>query len=74
MDRIMVTAAIGMGLVFVTGIMVGIVLIMAMAIRTEDRRKTLTQEPPGAAARAVRKLNRVGVRNITPRDAEEVRR
>ena len=33
MDRIMVAAAIGMGLVFVTGVMVGIVLMMAMAIR-----------------------------------------
>ncbi len=62
MDRIVVAAAIGMGLVFVTGVMVGIVLMVAIAIRREDRRKTLTQEPPGAAARAVRKLNRVGVR------------
>jgi hypothetical protein len=61
MDRIMVAAAIGMGLVFVTGVMVGIVLMVATAIRTKDRRETPTQEPPDAAARAVRKPNRVGV-------------
>lgn len=38
MDRIVVAAAIGMGLVFVTGVMVGIVLMVAMAIRKPDRR------------------------------------
>lgn len=42
-DRIMVAAAIGMGLVFLTGVMVGIILMVAMAIRGEDKRGTLTQ-------------------------------
>jgi hypothetical protein len=72
--RIMVTAATGMGLVFATGVIFGIILMVAMAIRREDRRQTLTREPPDAAARAVRRLNRVGLRDITPRDAEDVRR
>ena len=33
MDRITVAAVIGMGLVFVTGVLVGVVLMIAMAIR-----------------------------------------
>ena len=59
MDRIVVAAAIGMGLVFVTGVMVGIVLMVVTAIRTKDRRETLTPEPPDAGTRPVRKPNRV---------------
>lgn len=74
MDRIMVAAAIGMGLVFATGVMVGVVLMVAAAIRREDKRGTLTQAPPDAAARAVRRLSGVGVRTVSPRDAEDARR
>jgi len=37
----MVAAAIGMGLVFVAGVVFGVVLMVAMAIRREDERKTL---------------------------------
>lgn len=43
MDRIMVTAAIGMGLVFVIGVVVGVVLMVAMAIRKQDSHATLTR-------------------------------
>jgi hypothetical protein len=74
MDRIMVAMAIGMGLVFATGVIVGIVLMVATAIRREDKRGTLTQAPPDAAARAVRRLSGVGLRNTTPQDAAGARR
>ncbi len=66
MDRIVVAVAIGMGLVFCTGIMVGIVAMIATAVRREDRRSTLTSTPPGAAARGVRRLAGVGLRDIVP--------
>jgi hypothetical protein len=74
MDRIMVAAAIGMGLVFAAGVMVGIVLMVATAIRREEKRGTLTKEPPDAAASAVRRLSGVGVRTTRLRDVEDVRR
>jgi hypothetical protein len=44
----MVAAAIGMVLVFVTGVIVGVVLMVAMAIRKQNGRKTPTQQPPDA--------------------------
>lgn len=56
MDRITLAAVIGMGLVFVTGVLVGVVLMVAMAIR--DRRRSDTQEPPDIAAFAVPRLDR----------------
>ena len=36
MDRIMLAAATGMALVFATGVVAGIVLMVAMAIRRQD--------------------------------------
>lgn len=74
MDRIMVAVAIGMALVFGTGIMVGVIAMVSMAIRREDKRGSLTGEPPGGLARGARRLNGVGLRDITPRDREDVRR
>jgi len=68
MDRIVVAVAIGIGLVFGTGIMVGIVAMIATAVRREDRRSTLTSTPPGPAARGVRRLAGVGLRDIVPPD------
>jgi hypothetical protein len=69
-DRIMVAVAIGMGLVFVTGVIAGVVLMVAIAIRREDKAWTLTGEAPYLAARGVRRLNGVGLRDITPREDE----
>lgn len=45
----MVAVAIGMGLVFVTGVMVGVVLMVATATRKKDRPAPLTEEPQDAA-------------------------
>jgi hypothetical protein len=74
MDRIVVAVAIGMGLVFGTGMMVGIVAMIAMAVHREDRRYTLTGYPPDVSARGVRRLTHVGLRNIIPPDDEWVPR
>lgn len=74
MDRIMVAVAIGMGLVFGTGMMVGIVAMIAMAVRREDRRYTLTGRAPDAAARGVRRLTAVGLRDIIPPEERQARR
>ncbi len=68
MDRIVVAVAIGMGLVFGTGMLAGVVLMIAMAVRREDRRYTLTGQAPDAAAGGVRRLTAVGHRNIIPPD------
>jgi hypothetical protein len=38
--------------------------MIAMAIRREDSRYTLTGQPPDFAARGVRRLIRVGLRDI----------
>jgi hypothetical protein len=73
MDRIMVAVAVGMGLVFGTGVMVGVIAMVAMAIRREDKRGSLTEAPPDVLARGARRMNGVGLRNITPRDARGVR-
>jgi hypothetical protein len=74
MDRIVVAVATGMTLVFGVGVMAGVIAMVAMAIRREDRLRSLTRHPPGAAARGTRRLIGVGLRDITPRDAEQVRR
>jgi hypothetical protein len=68
MDRIMLAVAIGMILVFGTGFLAGIIAMVAMAVRREDRGHSLTGEPPGAAARGVRRLVGVGLRDISAPD------
>jgi hypothetical protein len=74
MDRIVVAVAIGMGLVFGAGIVCGVIAMIAMAVRREDRRYTLTRQPPDVAARGVRRLTGVGLRDIIWPDPRQVRR
>jgi len=74
MDRIMVAVAIGMALVFGTGVLVGVIAMVAMAIRREDKLGTLTRQPPDVLARGARRLNGLGLRDITPRYTEDVQR
>ena len=74
MDRIMVAVAIGMGLVFGIGVLVGVIAMVAMAIRREDKLGTLTRQPPDVLARGARRLNGLGLRDITPRYTEDVQR
>jgi hypothetical protein len=74
MDRTMIAVAIGMALVFATGVILGFLLTISMASRREDRLGTLTSQAPDAAARGARRLYGVGLSNITPRDTEDVQR
>jgi hypothetical protein len=63
-DHIVVAVGIAMAVVFGTGVVLGIILMIAVAIRREDSRYTLTGQPPDIAARGVRRLIRVGLRDI----------
>ena len=69
MDHIVVAVATGMSLVFGVGVIAGVIAMVAIAIRREDRLRSLTPRP---AARGARRLNGVGLRDITSRDAEEM--
>ncbi len=71
MDRIMLAIAIGMILVFGTGFLAGTIAMVAVAVRREEKGHSLTREPPGAAARGVRRLVGVGLRDISPPDETE---
>jgi hypothetical protein len=73
-DRIMVAVSIGMALVFATGVILGFLVTISLASNREDRQGTLTQQAPGAAARGARRLFRLGLRTIAPRDTGQVRR
>jgi hypothetical protein len=74
MDRILIAVATGVTLVFGTGVITGVIAMVALAIRKEDRLGSLTRQPPSAATRGARRLNGVGLRDITPWDGGEVAR
>jgi hypothetical protein len=63
-DPMVVVIAIGLSLG--TGLVIGITAIVAMAVRREDRLYSLTRQAPGVAARGVRRLTGVGLRDVTP--------
>jgi len=63
-DPMVEVMAIGLSLV--TGLVIGIIAIVAMAVRREDRQYSLTRQAPGAVARGVRRLTGVGLRDVTP--------
>lgn len=63
-NPMVVVMAIGLSLG--TGLVIGIIAIVALAVRREDRLYSLTRQAPGAAARGVRRLTGVGLRDVTP--------
>jgi hypothetical protein len=63
-DPMVVVMAIGLSLG--TGLVIGIIAIVALAVRREDRLYSLTRQAPGVAARGVRRLTGVGLRDVTP--------
>jgi len=73
-DRIMVAVAIGMALVFAFGVLLGFLVTISIASKREDRLGSLTRQAPDAAARGARRCYGLGLRDITPRDTEDVRR
>jgi hypothetical protein len=74
MDRMMVAVAIGMALVFGTGIVAGVIVMVSVAIRTRDGRGSLTRQVPDAMARSARRLNGGGLRDTSSLDAGKTRR
>ena len=74
MDHIMVAVGIGMALVFAIGVVLGVIVMVSMASNREDRLGSLTRQPPDVLARGARRLNGVGLRDVSSRDVEDVRR
>jgi hypothetical protein len=70
----MVAVAIGMGLVFAVGVVLGFLVTISMASHREDRLGTLTRQAPDTAARGARRMYGVGLRDITPRETQNTRR
>jgi ABC-type nickel/cobalt efflux system permease component RcnA len=64
MGAIVVTVAVAVSLG--TGLMIGVIAMVAMAVRREDTQYSLTRQAPGVMARGVRRLTGVGLRDITP--------
>jgi len=54
------------------GLTIGVIVMVAMAVRREDRLYSLTRQAPDIAARGVRRLTGVGLRDITPLARERV--
>ena len=52
---------------FLGGVVTGVIAVIALAIRREDRRYSLVREAPGRMARSARRLTGVGRRGL---DAE----
>jgi len=63
---VVIGASLGMGLT------IGVIAMVAMAVRREDRQYSLTRQAPGIAARGVRRLTGVGLRDVTPSTRERV--
>jgi len=61
---VVVAAAIGVSLG--AGLVIGVIAMVAMAVRREDRQYSLTRQAPDLAARGVRRLTGVGLRDVTP--------
>jgi len=59
-------AAVAIGVSLGTGITIGVIAMVAIAVRREDRQYSLTREAPSIGARGVRRLTGVGLRDITP--------
>lgn len=62
MGGVEATAVIMLLVGFLGGVMVGIIVIVSVASRREDRRHSLTGEAPGPASEGARWLTGVGVR------------
>jgi hypothetical protein len=63
----MASVVVAIVAVFLGGVAIGIVGLVALGVRREDHRKSLTDgEVPGRLARSVRRLNGVGLRDLDP--------
>jgi len=64
MGPMMAVVAIGVSLG--AGLTIGVIAMVALAVRREDRQYSLTRQAPSITARGVRRLTGVGLRDITP--------
>lgn len=51
---------------FLGGVVTGVIVVIALAVRREDRRYSLVSEAPGRMSRSARRLNGVGRRDLDP--------
>jgi hypothetical protein len=56
--------------VFIAGVVMGVIAVVAIAVRREDRRYTLAGDAPDRLSRTTRRLTGVGIRDL---DAEYLR-
>ncbi len=49
---------------FLGGVVTGVITVVALAVRREDRRNTLPGAAPGRLASSARRLNGVGCRDL----------
>jgi hypothetical protein len=49
---------------FLGGVVIGVIAVVALAVRHEDRRYSLVREAPGRMSRSARRLNGVGGRGL----------
>ena len=52
--------------IFLAGMAVGVIAVVAIAVRREDRRYTLASEAPDRLSRSTRRLTGVGRRDLDP--------
>ena len=64
MGTMVIAVAIGVSLG--AGLVIGILGIIALAVRREDRHYSLTGQAPGSTARGVRRLTGIAMRDVTP--------
>ena len=68
LEAIMAPDAIAMIIaLFFAGVVTGVIVVVALAVRREDRRYSLRGEAPGRLSKSARMLNGVGLRDL---DAE----
>jgi hypothetical protein len=70
LEAIMAGVVVVAVVVFITGLVVGVIAIIAIAVRREDRRYTLAVDAPDRLSRTTRRLTGVGRRDL---DAEFLR-
>ena len=52
--------------VFIAGVVMGVITVVAIAVRREDRRYTLAVDAPDRLSRTTRRLTGVGRRDLDP--------
>jgi hypothetical protein len=62
----MASTAIETIIALFAGGMTGVIAVVALSVRREDRRYSLAGEAPDRMSRSARKLNGVGLRDVDP--------